>query len=72
MASVVRSMGGDPRTSTSVSGDLHRRWVDPQVHGDRQGRGSRLNEAERGEDHALKGLQGSPGENLQAQPGGHS
>ena len=21
-------MGGDPETSTSVSGDLHRRWVD--------------------------------------------
>ena len=28
LQSLVRSMGGDPETSTSVSGDLHRRWVD--------------------------------------------
>ena len=25
---LVRSLGGDPETSSSVAGDLHRRWVD--------------------------------------------
>ena len=25
---LVRSMGGDPETSTSLSADMHRRWVD--------------------------------------------
>src|SRR3546814_4659561 len=28
LQAAVRSLGGDPETSTSVAGDLHRRWVD--------------------------------------------
>ena len=53
-ASAVRSMGGDPETSTSVSGDLHRRWVDVKAMFTGKDEEAVLNEAERGEDHALK------------------
>ncbi|MGE8096412.1 ferritin-like domain-containing protein [Pseudomonas fluorescens] len=50
----VRSMGGDPETKTSVSGDLHRRWVDLKSLVTGKDEEAVLNEAERGEDHALK------------------
>ena len=54
LQSTVRSMGGDPETSTSVSGDLHRRWVDLKSLVTGKDEEAVLNEAERGEDHALK------------------
>ncbi|WP_409298463.1 ferritin-like domain-containing protein [Pseudomonas sp. KCJK8993] len=54
LQSVVRSMGGDPETSTSVSGDLHRRWVDLKSMVTGKDEEAVLNEAERGENHALK------------------
>ena len=47
-------LGGDPETSTSVSGDLHRRWVDVKAMFTGKDEEAVLNEAERGEDHALK------------------
>ena len=50
----VRKLGGDPETSTSVAGDLHRRWVDVKSIFTGIGEEAVLNEAERGEDHALK------------------
>ncbi|MCU1755691.1 ferritin-like domain-containing protein [Pseudomonas helleri] len=50
----VRKLGGDPETSTSVAGDLHRRWVDVKSIFTGKGEEAVLNEAERGEDHALK------------------
>ena len=50
----VRALGGDPETSTSVSGDLHRRWVDLKSLITGKDEEAVLNEAERGEDHALK------------------
>jgi uncharacterized protein (TIGR02284 family) len=50
----VRSLGGDPETSTSVSGDMHRRWVDVKAMFTGKDEEAVLNEAERGEDHALK------------------
>ena len=50
----VRALGGDPETSTSVAGDLHRRWVDVKSVFTGKGEEAVLNEAERGEDHALK------------------
>ncbi|NWA01620.1 PA2169 family four-helix-bundle protein [Pseudomonas gingeri] len=50
----VRKLGGDPETSTSVSGDLHRRWVDVKALFTGKGEEAVLNEAERGEDHAKK------------------
>ena len=50
----VRALGGDPETSTSVAGDLHRRWVDVKSVFTGKDEEAVLNEAERGEDHALK------------------
>lgn len=50
----VRELGGDPETTTSVAADLHRRWVDLKSLVTGKDEESVLNEAERGEDHALK------------------
>ena len=50
----VRALGGDPETSTSVAGDLHRRGVDVKSVFTGKDEEAVLNEAERGEDHALK------------------
>ncbi len=50
----VRKLGGEPQTSTSVAGDLHRRWVDVKSLFTGKGEEAVLNEAERGEDHAKK------------------
>ncbi|MDO7898573.1 ferritin-like domain-containing protein [Pseudomonas citrulli] len=54
LQAAVRSLGGDPETSTSVAGDLHRRWVDVKSMFTGKDEEAVLNEAERGEDHALK------------------
>ena len=50
----VRTLGGDPEKSGSTAGALHRAWID--IKGTLTGKddGSILNEAERGEDSALK------------------
>ncbi|UVM55136.1 PA2169 family four-helix-bundle protein [Pseudomonas sp. B21-012] len=50
----VRRLGGDPETSTSVSGDLHRGWVNLKSMLTGKDEEAVLNEVERGEDHALK------------------
>ena len=51
---LVRTRGGEPETKSSVSGTLHRSWVDLKAaimgHDDE----SVLNECERGEDVAVK------------------
>ena len=50
----VRACGGNPETRTSLSGTLHRRWVDIKAtilgHSDE----AILNECERGEDVAVR------------------
>jgi uncharacterized protein (TIGR02284 family) len=51
---LVRSLGGDPETSTSVSADLHRRWIDLKSLVTGKDDLAILNECERGEDVALK------------------
>lgn len=50
----VRTLGGDPENSGSTAGTLHRVWID--IKGTLTGKddGSILNEAERGEDSAVK------------------
>jgi uncharacterized protein (TIGR02284 family) len=50
----VRTLGGDPENSGSTAGALHRVWID--IKGTLTGKddGSILNEAERGEDSAMK------------------
>ncbi|HDS1735588.1 MULTISPECIES: PA2169 family four-helix-bundle protein [Pseudomonas] len=50
----VRRLGGDPETSTSLSGDLHRGWVNLKSLVTGKDEEAVLNEVERGEDHALK------------------
>lgn len=50
----VRRLGGDPETSTSLSGDLHRGWVNLKSMVTGKDEEAVLNEVERGEDHALK------------------
>ncbi|POA34380.1 MULTISPECIES: PA2169 family four-helix-bundle protein [unclassified Pseudomonas] len=50
----VRSMGGDPETRTHVGGDRHRRWVGVKSLVTGKSEEVVLNEAKRGEDHALK------------------
>lgn len=54
LQTAVRALGGDPETSTSVAGDLHRRWVDVKAKFTGKDEKAVLTEAERGEDHALK------------------
>lgn len=51
---LVRTMGGVPETSASLSGTLHRRWIDIKSLVTGKDRISILNECERGEDVALK------------------
>src|ERR1043165_4252557 len=50
----VRALGGDPENSGSTAGALHRTWID--IKGSLTGRDDKaiLNEAERGEDSAVK------------------
>ncbi|MGY4490446.1 PA2169 family four-helix-bundle protein [Pseudomonas sp. TE3610] len=50
----VHALGGEPEDSTSVAGDLHRRWVDVKSVFTGKDEEAVLNEAERGEDHAIK------------------
>ncbi len=51
---LVRGLGGDPETSSSVAGALHRRWVDLKSMVTGKDDEAILNECERGEDVALK------------------
>ncbi|AIR89522.1 aldehyde dehydrogenase [Pseudomonas cremoricolorata] len=50
----VRHLGGEPKDSTSISGDLHRGWVNFKSIVTGKDEEAVLNEVERGEDHALK------------------
>ncbi|PZP26160.1 MULTISPECIES: PA2169 family four-helix-bundle protein [Pseudomonas] len=63
---VVRSLGGDPETSTSVSADLHRRWVDLKSIITGKDEESILNECERGEDVAMKSYKNALSKDLPA------
>jgi len=50
----VRSLGGDPETSTSFTGDLHRGWVNLKSALTGKEDKAVFEELERGEDYALK------------------
>ena len=50
----VRTLGGDPETSSSVSSALHRRWIDIKSVVTGKDEESILNECERGEDVAKR------------------
>jgi len=51
---LVRSLGGDPETSSSMAGAMHRGWVDLKSMITGKDDAAILNECERGEDVALK------------------
>lgn len=51
---LVRSLGGDPETSSSAAGSLHRGWVNLKSVLTGHSEKAILNECERGEDVALK------------------
>jgi len=50
---LVRSLGGEPASSSSLSGALHRRWIDIKTALTSNDTLAVLNETERGEDVAL-------------------
>ena len=62
----VRALGGNPETSSSISGTLHRRWVD--IKGVITGKDDEaiLNECERGEDVAKRSYEKALGKTLPA------
>ncbi|UFH48739.1 ferritin-like domain-containing protein [Pseudomonas sp. KNUC1026] len=62
----VTLLGGTPEDSTSFSGDLHRRWVDLKSLVTGKSEEAILNEAERGEDVALKAYKEALAEPLPA------
>jgi uncharacterized protein (TIGR02284 family) len=51
---LVTSCGGDPETKSSMSGAMHRRWLDVKSAVTGKDDETVLNECERGEDVALK------------------
>lgn len=52
LQTLVRELGGDPETSSSTAGALHRGWINIKSAITGQDDGAILNEAERGEDVA--------------------
>jgi len=49
---LVRSLGGDPESGGSISGVVHRQWINLKSAITGKDEGAILNECERGEDHA--------------------
>ena len=54
LQAIVIRLGGDPEDSTSMAGDLHRRWVDIKAAITGKSDEAVLNECERGEDVAKR------------------
>jgi len=62
----VMRAGGDPETSGSTSGALHRGWIDFKAKFTGQSDAAVISEAERGEDVAVKSFEKALKENLPA------
>jgi uncharacterized protein (TIGR02284 family) len=62
----VRRLGGDPERSGSMSGSLHRGWIDIKSAVTGKDDGAILAEAERGEDVAKSAFEGALKETLPA------
>lgn len=60
----VRSLGGDPEKSGSVSGSLHRGWINIKAAVSSNEPHAVLSECERGEDAAVKAYREALDENL--------
>jgi uncharacterized protein (TIGR02284 family) len=66
LQSLVRELGGDPETTSSTAGALHRSWINIKSLVTGKDEGAILNEAERGEDSAKKAYKDALAENLPA------
>src|SRR5690606_17317252 len=64
---LVRQLGGDPESSTSVAGDLHRRWVDLKSLVTGKDEEAILNECEAGEDVGKKSYRNALDKTLPAE-----
>ena len=60
----VRALGGDPQTTGSVAGALHRGWINIKSVVTGKDEHNILEECERGEDSAMKNYQEALNENL--------
>jgi uncharacterized protein (TIGR02284 family) len=63
---LVRDLGGDPETTSSTAGALHRGWINIKSAITGQDDAAILNEAERGEDVAVNAYKKALEENLPA------
>ncbi|HDZ56279.1 MAG TPA: PA2169 family four-helix-bundle protein [Pseudomonas xinjiangensis] len=66
LQSIVVRLGGDPEDSTSMGGDMHRRWVDLKSSITGKDDKAVLSECERGEDVAKKSYKQALEKNLPA------
>ncbi len=63
---LVRSLGGDPDTDGSISGAVHRGWINIKAAVTGQDEAAILNECERGEDYAKEAYEDALKMNLPA------
>lgn len=66
LQALVRELGGEAADSASISGYLHRRWIDIKTAISKNDNLAVLNEVERGEDVALKAYRDAADKNLPA------
>jgi len=66
LQTLVRELGGDPETTSSTAGALHRGWINIKSLVTGKDEAGILNEAERGEDVAKKAYKDALAENLPA------
>lgn len=66
LQALVRELGGDPETTSSTAGALHRSWINIKSLVTGQDEAAILNEAERGEDSAVNAYKKALEETLPA------
>ena len=66
LQSLVRELGGDPETTSSTAGALHRSWINIKSLVTGKDEAAILNEAERGEDSAVNAYKKALEETLPA------